>query len=171
MGFDATIEGEDVVLRLPRVDDLPWIQGLWADADSMEAVGGPLEWPVERFERWYRKMVEPGRSTDLYCLIMSRIDQMPVGEISFHGFDGSTAALNIKVVASHRGRGFGESALQPFLRYFFEQVGGAELIDDVALGNTAGQRLLLRCGFLHDTTRQDVYLLRMTRQRFGELHL
>ncbi len=136
----------------------------------MEAVGGPLEWPLEHFERWYRRMVEPGRSTDLYCLIVSRLDQMSVGEISFHGFDGSIARLNIKVVASRRGRGFGESALQTFLRYFFGQVRGAELLDDVALGNTAGQGLLLRCGFLHDTTRQDVYLLRMTWQRFSELH-
>lgn len=136
----------------------------------MEAVGGPLEWPLEHLERWYRRMVEPGRSTDLYCLIESRLDQMPVGEISFHEFDGSTATLNVKVVASRRGRGVGEKALQTFLRFYFEQVGGVELIDDVALGNAAGRRLLLRCGFLHDPTRQDVYLLRMTRRRFGEMY-
>ncbi len=134
----------------------------------MEAVGGPIEWPLERFERWYQRMVEPGRSTDLYCLIVSGKDQMPVGEVSFHGFDGSTATLNTKVVASQRGRGFGQDALQTFLRFFFDQVGGADLIDDVALGNTAGQRLLLRRGFLHDPTRHDVYLLRMTRQRYSE---
>jgi RimJ/RimL family protein N-acetyltransferase len=168
--FNDTIEGERIVLKLPMVDDLPWIAGLWADTATMEAVGGPLEWPLERWARWYQGMVEPGRSSDFYCLIVSRKEQMPVGEVSFHGFDGKTATLNIKVVASHRGRGFGQDALQAFLRFFFEQVGGADLIDDVAPGNTAGQRLLLRCGFLHDPTRQDVYLLRMTRQRYGELY-
>lgn len=170
LGFAEELMGETILLRLPTAGDLPFIQRLWADADTMAAIGGPLEYTLERMERWYRYMVEPGRSADIYCLIVSKADQMPVGEVSCHGFDGTTATLNIKVHASYRGRGFGQDSLHTFLRFFFGQVGGAELIDDVALGNTEGQRLLLRCGFLHEPARQDVYLLRMLRQRYRELY-
>lgn len=54
--------------------------------------------------------------------------------------------------------------------YFFNRSGGRILVDDVASGNYAGQQALLRFGFEHDPSAEDVFKLRMTRERYNHLH-
>lgn len=133
----------------------------------MAAVGGPCEMPEDRARDWYARMVEPGCREDCYCLIFSE-HQQPVGEVSFHRLDANMhATLNIKVLASERGKGYAREALPVFLDFFFNRVGGRCMADDVALDNLAGQQLLLGFGFEQDPLRKDVCLLCMTRGKFN----
>ena len=165
------LAGERVNLRLPEPADIAFVQRLWLDEETMRPVGGPVDATIERLQAWYARMVDPGRPTDLYCLICMRETGGAIGEVSFHRLDQAamSAYLNIKVASVCRGQGYGKDALAVFLRFFFVPLGGRELLDDVALANTSGRRLLEAMGFERDPHRHEVALMRLTRARFLEL--
>ncbi len=165
--------GTTVYLRLPEPQDLGFVEDLWQDPSTMADVGGPIRWSKAEFRGWYRRMVEPGRPTDLYCLICLRQTDRPVGEVSFHRLDrpAMSAYLNLKMMGSVRRRGYARDALGAFLPFFFGAVGGQELLDDVLIANEAGRVTLASLGFERDPLRGDVALMRMTRARFERLQL
>lgn len=121
----------------------------------------------DRARCWFEKMVDPGSDKDRYFLIVNW-ENIPVGEASFHRFDPSTktAEFNIKIEARHRYKSYGPEAVRLILKYFFSEFGGEMMIALVALENTTGQRALLSVGFEHDPSRTDVFMARMTKQRF-----
>ena len=155
---------QQVRLRPPTRADLPFIRALWADAATMEAVGGIVPLSVDAAEAWFRRMVDPGAPTDRYFLIETT-DGRPIGEISFHRRDleRDTAGLNVKVLASERGRGHGHAAMTTFLTWYFEELGAREITDDLAPGNLPGRRLMERFGFVHDPSIEGVRFMRLDR--------
>ena len=173
LGLAEVLQGERVSLRPPRFEELSFIRALWADPETMAPVGGPRSLPEARGQAWFASMVDPGDSTNCYCLIFNQED-IPVGEISFHRWDQleRSARLNIRVLATHRGCGYGKDALRTFLAWFFGPAGGRTMTDNVSLDNEGGQRLLQSLGFEQDTDFSDVCMLVMTRQmhmaKYGE---
>jgi RimJ/RimL family protein N-acetyltransferase len=165
------LQGRRVYLRLPRVDELSFIRTLWADPETMAPVGGPVDFPETKARTWFARMVDPGGPSNCYCLIFNQ-DDVPVGEISFHRWDpeARSAGLNVKVLAAHRGNGYAKAALRTFLACFFGQIDGRLITDNVAIRNRTGQQALLRFGFEHDAGVKDVFMLRMTRERFISLY-
>ncbi|MDO9067900.1 MAG: GNAT family N-acetyltransferase [Deltaproteobacteria bacterium] len=161
------LTAENVRLRHPELEDLAYIRKLWADPDTMKEVGGPIVMDEERARRWFEKMVDPGSPGDRYFLIFNR-ENLPVGEASFHRFDPGTktAEFNLKVEARHRYKSYGPEAARLILEYFFSGFGGEVMVDPIALENTAGQKALLSIGFEHDPSRTDVFMVRMTKQKF-----
>jgi RimJ/RimL family protein N-acetyltransferase/8-oxo-dGTP pyrophosphatase MutT (NUDIX family) len=169
--LNDALHGGKICLRPPRWGEMSFVRWLWADPDTMAPVGGPILISDEDAKKWYARMVDPGRSTDCYCLIFSE-ENKPVGEISFHRWNPEhlTAGFNIKISSGERRRGHAKKAMLLFLDYFFNRFGGQVLTDDVALDNEAGQQALLKFGFEHDPTIEDVFMLRMTRDRFNTLY-
>lgn len=161
-----TVSCGAVSLQVPSLRDLDFIRRLWADPDTMEPVGGPVILSPEAASDWHRRWVSPGSVDRAYWLVISGIG--PVGEISFRSFDMQerVADLNVKTAASARGQGYGRQALRGFLRFFFQDLGGAALVDDVALGNAAGQSLLLSEGFVRDPTRMEVCRLLLSSEQW-----
>lgn len=161
----------NIYLRPPQLEELPYIQKLWADPLTMAEVGGPIHLTDEQAAQWFTRMVSPGRETDRYFLIFNQNDQ-PVGEISFHRYDPSTgiAEFNIKIEHCHRGKGYAKQAVPLLLRYFFFDFGGKIMLDPVALNNQPGQEALIKLGFKKDASRQDVCLLKMTKEEFINIY-
>jgi RimJ/RimL family protein N-acetyltransferase len=155
-----------VCLRVPAAEDLEFIRRMWADVETMEPVGGPVVLSPEEGVRWYRRWVDPGSADRAYWLVTC--EGRPVGEISFRCFDPVARAgmLNVKIVAWERGRGHARQAVRAVLRYFFEDLGGTQMNDDVALSNGAGQSLMLSEGFTRDTTATGVCRLYLTRRQW-----
>lgn len=137
----------------------------------MRSVGGPIQLTDNQAQRWFAEMIDPGSPTDCYRVIANEEDRL-VGEISFHQLepDSMAAEFNIKIASGERGQGYAREAILQFLDYFFNEVGGRLLTDDVALGNDAGQQTLLRLGFEHDPKQEQVFRLQMTRERYNELY-
>lgn len=154
-------------LQPPTLGDMDFVRRLWTDGDTMLAVGGPIVLTDEGASRWYARMVDPGRGTDCYCLIRL-LDDTPVGEISFHRLDvrTMTAELNVKVMASARGRGIGREALLRFLECYFNSFGGRVLVDALAPQNVGGQIALARLGFRRVPSSADVVRFEMTDVEF-----
>ena len=160
-----------VTIRPPTWEEMEYIRWLWSDPETMEPVGGPVHLTDEQARDWYAQKVNPGSLTNCYRLILNE-ENHPVGEVSFHHLDLQTmiASFNIKVAAAERGKGYAKEAMQLFLGYFFLELGGKILVDDVAVSNSAGQRALLRFGFEHDPSHDEVFRLRMTRQHYEDLY-
>jgi len=157
-------------LQPPTLGDMDFVRWLWADAATMQAVGGPIVLTDEEARQWYARMVDPGRNTDCYCLIRL-LDDSPVGEISFHRLhiESMTAELNVKVMASMRGRGIAREALLRFLDYYFNSFGGRVLVDNLAPQNSAGQLALAKLGFRQVPSPGDVVRYEMRDQEFRNL--
>jgi RimJ/RimL family protein N-acetyltransferase len=167
------IHGKKIYLRLPRPGEMDYIRWLWSDPETMAEVGGPVSgFEGEHAARWFARMVDPGSSTECYCLIFDATSYQPVGEVSFHGYSphNGTAIFNVKVQASERGKGYGPDATLALLRFFFGPFGGKLMIDPVAIDNLVGRQTLLRFGFEHDPSTQEEFVLQLSKERFHELY-
>jgi len=164
-------KGPRVALKRPRFSDMDFVRRLWADGATMAAVGGTHELDDESARRWFARVVDPGESGHSYYLVLDEAGE-PVGEVSCHRMDaaGRFADLNLKILASKRGRGYGEAALRLFLRHFFLELEGRRLDDPLAPGNAAARRLLERQGFEHDASVPEVLMMRLERHRYFERH-
>ena len=160
------LRGENVYLRLPCAEELGFIRALWGDPETMASVGGPVNLPETEAHAWYARLVEPGSSSNCYCLILD-MNHVPVGEISFHHWDSETrsATLNVKIHAAHRDHGYTKDAVRTFLDFFFGRVGGRTMSDDVAVDNEAGRRLLESMGFERDESVSEVCRMVLTIER------
>jgi RimJ/RimL family protein N-acetyltransferase len=157
-------------LRPPAPSDMAFVRWLWADEETMRPVGGPILLSDDEAERWYARVVDPGRGADCYCLIRL-LDDSPVGEISFHRLEPQRMAadLNLKVMASARGRGFGREAGHRFLDYYFNSFGGRLLADNLAPGNALGQAAIAGLGFRQVLGPSDVVRFELTAGEFRQL--
>ena len=155
-----------VCLQVPASEELGFIRRMWADAETMEPVGGPVVLSPDEGVQWYRRWVDPGSAERAYWLVTC--ERRPVGEVSLRCFDPvvGTGMLNVKIASWERRRGYGRQAVRAVLRYFFEALGGTQMNDDIALGNAAGQSLMLSEGFTRDTTAADVCRLYLTRRQW-----
>ncbi len=165
------IRGDSVILRTPTAADLPYIRRLWADPETMQEVGGPIELSEQRAQRWFERMVDPGSDRDRYFLVCDQ-HGAPVGEISFHRYDAAqrTAEFNIKIEGNRRFGGHGFEAALLLLDYYFNTFGGEALIDPVAPANVPGQRALARFGFARVGASEEAVIFRMDKRRFNELY-
>lgn len=160
-----------VKLKIPQWEDMEFILKLWADAETMAPVGGPVLLTDEQARRWFERMADPGNLKDCYRLILNKSDE-PVGEVSCHRMDreSMTGEFNIKVIYSERGNGYAAEAMRLFLDHFFKELGGCEIVDPVALSNHAGQKTLMKFGFEHDPSEEEIFMLRMTSKRYETLY-
>jgi RimJ/RimL family protein N-acetyltransferase len=151
---------------VPALEDLGFIRRMWADVETMDPVGGPVLLSGDGAARWYARWVEPGSSDRAYWLVTC--EGRPVGEISFRSFDTTERAgmLNVKIAAWERGHGYARQAVQVLLRYFFEDLAGTQMNDDVAPTNIGGQSLMLSEGFTRDSAATDVCRLFLTREQW-----
>jgi len=64
----------------------------------MGELGKTYSFPKEKWDMFYRKMVQPTDGKNFYCLIYS-LDDKAIGEVSFHGYNSATkvARINIKI--------------------------------------------------------------------------
>lgn len=139
-------KGRFVYIKQPEFREMGYIKDLWADKDTMRDVGGTIDFGEERWKGWYERMVNPSDGHNFYCLIYN-YDDLPVGEVSFHGYDekSRSAELNIKIHSKHRGRGYSKEALSLLLEYYFFEFGGMIMTDEVI--NENGCQALTKYGF------------------------
>lgn len=165
------LAGSNIRLRIPQPGDLAFIRRLWSDPETMAPLGGPFRMTEQQMLAWYARMVDPGRGSDLFTLIETHAGE-PVGEASFHRLSWASmeADFNIKVLATCRRRGYGAEATGLLLGYFFNNLGGQRMIDDLALENPAGQAALAKFGFVHDPSEKGVYRMVITRAMYFSRH-
>ncbi|MEQ8153902.1 MAG: GNAT family N-acetyltransferase [Clostridiaceae bacterium] len=125
-------DGKLVYIKKPEFYELQYVQELWNDEETMEGIGGVFNFPEERWKGFYKKMISPSDGKNFYCLVYN-MDDIPVGEVGFHGYDSAVklARLNIKIQGKYRGRGYGKEAIRLLLEYFFLEFGGNIIMERV----------------------------------------
>ncbi len=156
-------------LQKPELQDLAFIDLLWRDEQTMQPVGGPVRLSKEKLESWYKRMVEPGSPKDRYYLIFE--NDRPVGEASFHRYDPitKTGELNIKVLASCRGRGIAKDALKQLLTCYFYDFKADAIFDAVAPKNSGGQKFLADFGFMPLKRDHEAVVFKLSREQFESI--
>ncbi|MGL4730012.1 MAG: GNAT family N-acetyltransferase [Clostridium sp.] len=160
-------KGNLVYIKKPDYEDIEYIKKLWTDEDTMKDVGGIIICDDKKWDNWYKRMVYPGNGKNFYCLIYD-INNLPVGEVSFHGYDRNTktADLNVKVEYIHRGNSYGNEAIKLLLNYYFNEFGGEVIFDNVA--NENGVNALKKWGFEVLEEKENEVLFRMTKENFNK---
>lgn len=163
-------EGEFVSIQAPLYDEMPEVAKLWADAQTMKAVGGAIVFSKERWKDWYRQMVEPTDGQNQYCLVYNQSNEV-VGEVSFHRFNQifKMADFNIKIYDHHRRKGYAKEAMRLMMDYYFNEFGGEILRDEVI--NEKGQQALSNFGFEMMMKTEQGLLFEMTKTRFTSLRM
>ncbi|MBL4932199.1 GNAT family N-acetyltransferase [Clostridium paridis] len=118
-------DGKLVYIKQPEFSELKYVQTLWKDRETMDGIGGIYHFPEEKWKVFYHKMVMPSDGKNFYCLVYN-LDEVPVGEVSFHGYDSAAkiARFNIKIQGKYRKRGYGREAIRLLLEYYFFEFGG-----------------------------------------------
>ncbi|ERI89642.1 hydrolase, NUDIX family [Clostridiales bacterium oral taxon 876 str. F0540] len=160
--------GSLVYIKQPSIEQLDYVAELWNDEETMKDVGGVISFPIEKRDVWYRKMVQPSDRKNFYCLIFT-MDDIPVGEVSFHRYDAEErkADFNIKVQAKYRGKGYAKEAMKLMLSYYFYDIGGQTIYDEVI--NRNGQEVLKKFGFKAIEKNSQSILFKLTKEKFFEL--
>lgn len=157
--------GKSVYIKMPEFNELSFVKDLWGDKKNMGDFGEVYSFPKEKWEMFYKKMVNPTDGKNFYCLVYDLMDR-PIGEVSFHGYNSATkvARINIKIHYDYRRNGYGEEALKLLLEYYFLEFGGEAIIDSSITNE--GKSLLKKIGFeeLNNFRNQCTY--KLTKKKF-----
>ncbi|MEG2289022.1 MAG: GNAT family N-acetyltransferase [Clostridium sp.] len=160
------IKGDLVYIKEPEYEELDYVEKLWGDVKTTGEIGGPFK--LKDRDGFFERMVSPGDGLNKYFLIYNK-SSLPVGEISFRksNIDYKKATFNVKLEWQHRGNGYAKEALDLILDYYFNQYGGEVMEDDIAINNINAQKIFLKYGFEHVTNNEDIFLVRMTKEKFN----
>ncbi|WP_297639388.1 GNAT family N-acetyltransferase [uncultured Clostridium sp.] len=157
--------GKKVYIKQPEYSEMAYVSELWGDRETMEGIGGVFNFSTEKWNPFYKKMVNPSDGKNFYCLIYNNKD-IPVGEVSFHGYDliTKTARFNIKVHSKYRGLGYGREATSLLLEYYFQEFGGNIMMDNI--NNEKGISLAKKLNFEQIGKSRDGVICRITKEKF-----
>lgn len=159
--------GKRIYIKQPRLEELEFVSRLWGDEETMRDIGGVFKFNKDKWEAFYKKMIYPSDGKNFYCLIYLNSGE-PIGEVSFHGYDSATkvARFNIKIIANHRGRGYGEEAVRLLLEYYFIDFGGEIIVDNIY--TEAGIKTAEKMNFTIGKPHNGEYNIRLSREVFLE---
>ena len=145
----------------PEYEDLRFRQLMLADEETMSynhAWGGTIDFPKERWRKWYELWVEQPDGKRYYRYLKNEGGDF-IGEIAYH-YDSDIRgyAADVIVYSKWRGRGYGAQGLE-LLCDAARENGIAALYDDIAIDNPA-IHLFLKQGFIEEYRTQEKICLR-----------
>lgn len=157
--------GKKVYIKQPEYDELKFVQELWSHKETMKDIGGVFNFSQNKWEMFYKKMVNPTDGKNFYCLVYDNNDKA-IGEVSFHGYDSATkiARFNVKIHSDYRNRGYGEEAVRLLLEYYFLEFGGDMLMDNVL--TIEGEKVAQKIGFEEVRKFSGKTTIRITKDEF-----
>ena len=158
-----------VYLKCPKLDELRYTQELLADEATMSfnaKWGGTVPFPPEQWKAFFDRYINHPKER-VYYHIRRMEDDAFLGEVSArYETVNDWWWLNIKILASMRGNGYGRMALELFLYEMFAKRGASQIVDDVARDNIGAQTLLKRVGFRVVQVDDEVVLMRLLKGDF-----
>lgn len=139
----------------------------------MKDVGGVILIPNDKYIKWYEKMIIKGKGRNRYFLIIDKVSNKCLGEISFHRYniDTKTADLNIKILKKFRGQGKAKESLDLLLDYYFNTFKGSIIQDQIGINNINGLNILINYGFVEKYRNNEEILIELTKSKFNEIKL
>ncbi|MBQ8279320.1 MAG: GNAT family N-acetyltransferase [Roseburia sp.] len=149
-----------VILHKPLFDELDFRQMLLSDEDTMaynHAYGGTIEFPTERWDKWYKKWIEDVSGKKFYRYIQETEQSQFVGEVAYYYDEENDKYIcDVIIHNQYRGKGFGKEALL-LLCEAAKRNGIDSLCDNIAIDNSS-INLFFKAGFIEEF-RTDEYVM------------
>lgn len=149
------LNGEKVNIRLIEKNDMPFVQELWGNEETMLAAGGAYKLKTEDFEKLFHILRKEDDSVNNHYIIETK-DKL-IGDISVRKFIDTSrvAQIDMKIDSSERNRGYAKEALELYLNYFFNEIKGNEIVFELWLHNYFVQHKLEDYGFVATFIAED----------------
>ena len=151
-----------LTLYKPKLEDLWFRKKMLEDEETMSynhAWGGTVPFPVDDWEDWYDYWITNNDSLRFYRYLLNDKNEF-VGEIAYHyDRERKIYVANVIIYAKYRKRGYGKEGLMLLIENCKNN--NIDILwDDLALGNEAGLRLFLKCGFTKEYETSDYIMLK-----------
>ena len=143
------ITGRKVILRAEKTEDREMLLGLIRDPEIVKVTKG-YQSLVPAVHSVDRSGFLPASAGSLRRIIAVREDpETGIGIIMLSDIDteSRTAQIQIKLLRSARGRGYGRDAVNTLVSYSFRELGLSCICSNILEDNTASRRLFEACGF------------------------
>jgi RimJ/RimL family protein N-acetyltransferase len=151
------IEGERVLLRPIRADDLPVLRQWFDDAETMRFWGMPTPFVTE--DQFDADLAGRFRRFDgAGYFVIELFDGTPIGRIDFERLDHQARSAEVMILigaAEGRGKGYGTDAMVALLRYLFHQRNLHRVSLSVIAWNERAIRSYQRAGFVVEGRLRD----------------
>ncbi|WP_438311400.1 GNAT family N-acetyltransferase [Sporosarcina sp. FA9] len=148
LAYKPLIEGEKVVLRPFKDEDVPFIEECLKDPEVLKLTGSSSDFDRESFLHWYNTR---NRQTDrLDLAIVDRSKDLLVGEVVVNLYDNKTQSMNFRILIGPRGRnqGFGTEATELIIDYVFNNTTLNQLTLSVFDFNPRAKYVYEKVGFV-----------------------
>ena len=151
-----------MILYKPSLEELSFKQELLADEATMSynhAYGGCIDFPQEKWEKWYEKWLKSNTNQYFYRYLYCEELKCFVGECAYRFDEGDSRwYCDVIVHEKYRGRGYGSEALR-LLCDSAKSYGLTELYDNIAVDNPS-IRLFLHSSFMEVGRSEEAILLK-----------
>lgn len=146
MKLDRELRGGRIVVRSYRKADLPFLTGMWFDAENGKYMSDPT---AEYVDEVYRDILDDlENSTDGYYLVAELADTgEPVASAGIFPVGEGTYDIGYCVHRRFWRQGYGSEIVSLLLGWLREH-GAKKVTAEVAVENTASNRLLQKFGFV-----------------------
>jgi RimJ/RimL family protein N-acetyltransferase len=140
------LEGPRVTVRRLARADLEQMMGLRPFKDPLYADANWMHRSPQELVRWYTHYSKDPKR--LLCAVLDEGGRF-IGSITLRHIDGRRSArLGVTLGAEFVGRGYGSEALTLFLDYYFDVLGFAQIVLDVAGYNQRAMHVYQKLGFI-----------------------
>ncbi|WLV25447.1 GNAT family protein [Aciduricibacillus chroicocephali] len=148
LSYKPRIEGEKVVLRPFKEEDLSFLEECLKDPEVLKLTGSGADFDQESIAEWYSTRNEQTDRLDL--AIEDRSQGVPVGEAVVNLYDENKHSMNFRILIGPRGRdrGLGTEAMHLIIDYIFNKTSLNELTLSVFEFNPRAKHVYEKLGFV-----------------------
>jgi len=158
-------KGKKTAIRPITLEDAEIFARWWNDGRVMKDVGFPegLGISLEKVREDFQKEIREGKKgfpDSRRFVILDRLTDQPVGEISFGKIDYSKRSCRIGMKigkVTEQGKGLGADALQTFMDYLYDRYGFWSIDIDVLSDNQRALGLYQKVGFVIEEEVQNYW--------------
>ena len=172
-------ERGEIVLHVPRFEELWYRQELLADAETMaynrgyesrdleyDKESGCIDFPKERWRTWYDSWI--GNERRFYAYIVRAADGRFVGEVNFHRTkEEKFYEMGVVVEKESREKGYGKKALELLLKTAFIKYALPALCNTFEKSRETALHLHLQAGFRIVEEENGIVKLEMTKEEYA----
>ncbi|MEH7384526.1 GNAT family protein [Bacillus sp. JJ1521] len=145
------LEGEKVVLRPFKEEDIPFIEECLKDPEVLKLTGSSTDFDRELIFNWYNSRNKQTDRMDLAIVDQSRGNL--VGEVVMNLYDEKNHSMNFRILIGPRGRnrGLGTEATNLIIDYIFTNTTLNQLTLSVFSFNPRAKYVYEKVGFVLDS--------------------
>ena len=162
------LETARLVLRQPMSSDEDMIYALYRDPETVRYIMQPIETRAEATEILRSYMADFTNQERIFWTITDKATLAPIGTVCYEWFHTpGLGEIGYDLLPTRRGSGYMQEALEPVIRYGFEDLQLRDIEAFVTPENTPSLSVLKRLGFSESGEKDGD--LRLTLSRPGEL--